>query len=55
MAKATDQAFQEKERFGKFQPKGEMPLELLLFQSVLGPIGLPAVEAVYPAVTTTDG
>ena len=55
MAKAADEAFHEKERFGKFKPKGEMPLELLLFQSVLGPIGLPAVEAVYPAVTTTDG
>jgi hypothetical protein len=42
----------QKELFGKFKPKGEMPLELLLFQSVLGPIGLPAVEAVYPGVTT---
>jgi hypothetical protein len=55
MAKAGDEAFQEKERFGKFKVKGEMPLDLLLFQSVLGPIGLPAVEAVYPGVITTDG
>jgi hypothetical protein len=55
MAKASDAAFHQKERFGKFKPKGEMPLELLLFQSVLGPIGLPAVEAVYPGVTTADG
>jgi hypothetical protein len=55
MAKASDAAFHQKERFGKFKPKGEMPLELLLFQSVVGPIGLPAVEAVYPAVTTADG
>jgi hypothetical protein len=55
MAKTTDKEFYEKELFGKFLPKGEMPLELLLFQSVLGPIGLPATEAVYPAVTTADG
>ena len=55
MAKASDAAFHQKERFDKFKPKGKMPLELLLFQSVIGPIGLPAVEAVYPAVTTADG
>lgn len=40
---------------GLFQPKGEIDLELLLFQSVFGPIGQPAQEAVYPALTTTDG
>jgi hypothetical protein len=55
MAKTSDEEFYKKELFGKFLPKGQMSLELLLFQSVLGPIGLPAVEAVYPAVTTTDG
>jgi hypothetical protein len=55
VAKTADKDFYEKELFGKFLPKREIPLELLLFQSVLGPIGLPAVEAVYPAVTTTDG
>ena len=55
MAKTTDKAFYKKELFGKFLPKGEMTLELLLFQSVLGPIGLPATEAVYPAVATADG
>jgi hypothetical protein len=38
-----------------FQPKGEMSLEHLVFQSVIGPIGQPAQEAVYPAVATTDG
>jgi len=32
-----------------------MPLDLLLFQSVVGPIGLPATEAVYPPVASTDG
>ena len=55
MAKTTDKEFYKKELFGKFLPKGKMTLELLLFQSVLGPIGLPATEAVYPAVATTDG
>ncbi len=40
---------------GLFQPKGEISLDLLLFQSVFGPIGQPAQEAVYPSVTTTDG
>jgi hypothetical protein len=38
-----------------FQPKGQMALDTLLFQSVIGPIGLPAAEAVYPAIATTDG
>ena len=40
---------------GLFQPKGEIGLDLLLFQSVFGPIGQPAEEAVYPSLTTTDG
>ena len=55
MAKTADKEFYKQELFGKFLPKGQMSLELLLFQSVLGPIGLPAAEAVYPAVVTTDG
>jgi len=55
MARTSDKEFTKKELFDKFLTKGNMTLELLLFQSVLGPIGLPAVEAVYPAVTTTDG
>ena len=55
MARITDEAFKEQELVGKFKPKGETPLELLLFQSVLGPIGMPATEAVYPGVNTTDG
>lgn len=40
---------------GLFQPKGEISLDLLLFQSVFGPIGQPAQEAVYPAIATADG
>ena len=38
-----------------FQPKGQIPLELLVFQSVIGPIGQPAAEAVYPIIGTADG
>ncbi len=55
MDRTSDKEFYKKELFDKFLTKGNMTLELLLFQSVLGPIGLPAVEAVYPAVTTSDG
>ncbi|MDH5345393.1 MAG: DUF1214 domain-containing protein [Gammaproteobacteria bacterium] len=55
MTRITDEAFKEQELVGKFKPKGETPLELLLFQSVIGPIGMPAGEAVYPGVNTTDG
>ena len=40
---------------GLFKPKGEIEADLLLFQSVFGPIGQPAEEAVYPAIVTTDG
>jgi hypothetical protein len=38
-----------------FKTRGDISLEILLIQSVLGPIGLPATEALYPPVTTTDG
>jgi len=38
-----------------FQTKGHMSLEALLLQSVIGPIGLPAVEAIYRPVVTPDG
>ena len=40
---------------GMFKLKGDIDLDLLLFQSVFGPIGQPAEEAVYPAIETTDG
>jgi hypothetical protein len=55
MPKATDQEFQKENILKMFQPKGQMSLDTLLFQSVLGPIGLPAAEAVYPMIKTTDG
>ena len=54
MAKAIDPEFMTNVT-RLFQPKGNMTQELLLIQSVLGPIGLPAAEAVYPGITTTDG
>jgi hypothetical protein len=55
MARATEAGFKEKSLFSLFQPKGKMTLEFLLFQSVIGPIGLPASEAIYPAIATMDG
>ena len=38
-----------------FQPKGETDLEAVLAVSVIGPIGIPQEEAVYPQVATADG
>ena len=38
-----------------FKTKGNIDQETLLFQSVIGPIGLPSNEAVYPAVQTESG
>ena len=55
MARSSDPAFMETGVFALFQPKGKMALEHLVFQSVIGPIGLPADEAVYPNIVTTDG
>jgi len=54
LAKTNDPGF-KKDMRGMFRPKGRMTLELLLSQSVIGPIGVPAGEAVYPPVVTTDG
>jgi hypothetical protein len=55
MAKATDPAWTAQNGVGLFQPKGKMTLERLVLQSIIGPIGQPAYEAVYPAIATTDG
>jgi len=38
-----------------FKTKGEATHEALVLQTVLGPIGLPASEAIYPPVATEDG
>ncbi len=39
----------------QFQPKGETDLETLITVSVIGPIGVPMEEAMYPAIVTADG
>jgi hypothetical protein len=38
-----------------FQPKGTIGLEPMLFPSIVGPVGQPAKEAMYPAISTSDG
>ena len=55
LAKAVDPEFLQRNVTALFQPKGQMSSELLTFQSILGPIGQPAEEAVYPSIGTADG
>jgi hypothetical protein len=55
LAMATDPEFLAKNVTSLFQPKGQMTQEILTFQSILGPIGQPATEAVYPSIGTADG
>jgi hypothetical protein len=55
LAKATDPEVLKENVLRLFQPKGRMALDALMYQSIVGPIGLPAAEAVYPAISTTDG
>jgi hypothetical protein len=50
-----DSAFTKQNVLNLFLPKGQMTLERVLYQSVVGPIGQPASEAVYLAIGTTDG
>ena len=38
-----------------FLPKGQMDIDAMVLQSVVGPLGQPASEAMYPGITTTDG
>ena len=54
-ARASDPAVVATLGMGMFKTRGEISLETLLMQSVIGPIGLPAAEALYPPVTTRDG
>jgi hypothetical protein len=54
-AQGMDPAFTAENGLSLFKTKGEISGDLLLLQSVIGPIGLPATEAVYPPVTTSDG
>jgi hypothetical protein len=55
LAKSVDPSKSRESVLLMFLPKGKMALDELVNQSVIGPIGLPAVCAVYPAVTTADG
>ena len=41
--------------YNKFADKGEMTLDVMVSQSVTGPIGLPASEALYLQIQTNDG
>ena len=52
---ANDPAAVEAMSSGLFQPKGQMDMDLLVGQSVIGPIGQPAQEAIYVPVLTSDG
>jgi hypothetical protein len=54
-ARAIDPSVMAEHGLSLFKTKGQIPQHLLLMQSVVGPIGLPATEAVYPPVTTVDG
>jgi hypothetical protein len=39
----------------KFRPKGQMQLDAMVSQSVTGPVGQPADQAIYLQVDTADG
>lgn len=39
----------------QFLPKGEMTLDAMVVQSAVGPVGLPASQALYPAISTKSG
>ncbi|MDH4206434.1 MAG: DUF1214 domain-containing protein [Desulfobacteraceae bacterium] len=54
-ALAMDPAVNAEHGLSLFKTKGKITQKLLLMQSVIGPIGLPATEAVYPPVATKDG
>ena len=54
-ARAMDPAVTAELGTSMFKTKGQMALDVLLMQSITGPIGLPATEALYPPVLTVDG
>ncbi len=41
--------------FKLFLPKGHMDIDAMVLQSVVGPLGQPASQAMYPGIATTDG
>ena len=55
LARVTDQEITDRIAPLNFQPKGKTTLESLLAVSIIGPIGVPREEALYPQVATTDG
>jgi len=54
MARLNDPGFLDQFGTRFFLPKGEMDQELLVFLSIVGPIGQPARQALYPPITTVD-
>jgi hypothetical protein len=55
LASLADQELFDKLGPRNFQPKGRTDLESVLAVSIIGPIGIPQEEAVYPQVATADG
>ena len=55
LALMADEAFQVDMWPRMFQPKGASDLKTILTVSIIGPIGLPQEEALYPALNTSDG
>jgi hypothetical protein len=55
LASLTDQQIFDALRPRIFKPKDETDLEAVLAVSIIGPIGIPQEEAVYPQVATADG
>ena len=55
LAKFSDAAWAGENGTGLFLPKGKMPLDRMVAQSVAGPIGQPASQALYSQVVTEDG
>ena len=55
LGKITDLEVMERNRPSQFQPKGKTDFEAVLAVSIIGPIGIPQEEAVYPSIVTSDG
>jgi hypothetical protein len=55
MANTLDAEFIAANATKLFLLKGDITSDVLLFQSIIGPIGQPATEAVYPGISTADG
>jgi hypothetical protein len=55
LAKFSDAAWAGENGTKLFLPKGKMPLDRMVAQSVAGPIGQPASQALYSQIVTEDG